>query len=229
MKSQKEYWDEFVLAWDISVYQADASNMSLLEKLATLWRGKLRLRHQFTVDFLRPVIQQRKVLELGCGTGRLSCDLLQIGAAKVTGIDISESAIALAAKRAAGLGILSDRYTFFSAEIETIDFSNQEFDIVVGLGILQYLRPEALENIFSRIRRKPLFFEFHEQSVSWLNFLHWTYRTGKVLLYKNYPFYRTISRTKLRALLGQPAYYCQVSGVSFFTTFPQAASNWESL
>gem|GEM_PF-5638873 len=75
----------------------------------------------------------------------------------------------------------------------------------------------------------PLFFEFHEKSVTRLNFVHWIYRRSKSLLYRDYPFYRTISRRELRTLLNQPAYYRQVDGVSFFTTCPSAAAGWEPL
>jgi|GEM_PF-1705874 len=229
MKSQKEYWNKFVLAWDGSVYDADAQKLSVLEKLATLFRGKLRVRHNFAIEFLKPHIHGRKVLELGCGTGRLSCDLLQGGATHVTGLDISETAIATAAKRAADLGISEDRYAFKSGEIEKLDCRDFEFDLVVGLGVLQYLRPESLPTIFASFGNAPLFFEFHENSATWLNFVHWIYRKCKSLVYRDYPFYRTISRRELRALLGQQAYYCQIGGVSFFTTCPGPAAGWQAL
>jgi magnesium-protoporphyrin O-methyltransferase len=51
-------------------------------------------------------LAQRSVLELGCGRGELSFELLRAGAARVTGIDLSPDNIAAAVKAAAedGLG-----------------------------------------------------------------------------------------------------------------------------
>ncbi|MGH2358402.1 MAG: methyltransferase domain-containing protein, partial [Candidatus Limnocylindria bacterium] len=44
------------------------------------------------------------VLELGCGTGALSLALLEMGASRVTGVDLSQGAIGIAKRRVAAGG-----------------------------------------------------------------------------------------------------------------------------
>jgi 2-polyprenyl-3-methyl-5-hydroxy-6-metoxy-1,4-benzoquinol methylase len=56
-------------------------------------------------------LRQPSVLELGCGTGALSVALLEMGAARVTGIDLSPESVAVARRRAAEAGF-DDRATF---------------------------------------------------------------------------------------------------------------------
>ena len=57
------------------------------------------------LDLLREASLRRpSVLELGCGTGGLSVALLEMGAARVTGVDLSPSSVALARRRAAAAG-----------------------------------------------------------------------------------------------------------------------------
>jgi SAM-dependent methyltransferase len=64
------------------------------------------------LDLLRDAPTRRPtVLELGSGTGGLSVALLEMGAERVTGIDLSPSSVALAERRAAAAG-LADQATF---------------------------------------------------------------------------------------------------------------------
>lgn len=57
------------------------------------------------LDLLRDATLKRPtVLELGSGTGALSVALLEMGAARVHGIDLSASSVELAARRAAAAG-----------------------------------------------------------------------------------------------------------------------------
>ena len=57
------------------------------------------------LDLLRDApLRRPSVLELGCGTGGLSVALLEMGAARVTGIDLSASSIEVARRRAAAAG-----------------------------------------------------------------------------------------------------------------------------
>src|SRR5688500_14923143 len=56
-------------------------------------------------------LQERSVLELGCGRGELSADLARAGAIRVTGMDLSSDNIA-AARQIASEDGLSDRVEF---------------------------------------------------------------------------------------------------------------------
>jgi magnesium-protoporphyrin O-methyltransferase len=57
------------------------------------------------LDLLREApLRRPSVLELGCGTGGLSVSLLEMGAAHVTGIDLSAQSVEIARRRAAAAG-----------------------------------------------------------------------------------------------------------------------------
>src|SRR3990170_3833786 len=57
------------------------------------------------LDLLRDTpLRRPSVLELGCGTGGLSVALLEMGAARVTGIDLSTTSIEVASRRAQASG-----------------------------------------------------------------------------------------------------------------------------
>jgi SAM-dependent methyltransferase len=77
----------------------------------------------------------REVLEYGCGSGAESIALAKAGA-RVTGIDISDVAIAQAAGLAARNG-LAIRYQRMDAE--RLEFPANSFDIVYGVAILHHL------------------------------------------------------------------------------------------
>ncbi len=78
----------------------------------------------------------KHVLEYGCGLGGQAFALAERGAT-VTGIDISETAVAQARRRAAGLP--PEALTFVRADAENLEFADATFDMVCGSGILHHL------------------------------------------------------------------------------------------
>jgi SAM-dependent methyltransferase len=76
-----------------------------------------------------------RVLEYGVGTGSEAFDLAAHGAL-VTGIDISETAVAAAERESMQRGL---RINFQVMNAEETVFENQSFDIVCGTGILHHL------------------------------------------------------------------------------------------
>ena len=93
------------------------------------------------------------VLELGCGTGRVSIPIAQAGIA-VTGLDLSESMLAIARKKTAGLPEeVGRRLSFRQGNME--DFSlNTEFSLVIipFRAFLHLLTPESQRGALSTIR-----------------------------------------------------------------------------
>ncbi len=79
----------------------------------------------------------KRVLEYGCGLGGQAFALAARGAF-VTGIDISEVAVAQARRRAAAESLLP-RLTFVKGDAENVDFPDRSFDLVCGSGILHHL------------------------------------------------------------------------------------------
>lgn len=76
----------------------------------------------------------RYVLEIGVGSGVASCMFAKAGA-KITGIDITEQAIALAQRNAAAQGVEA---TFVQMDAEKMTFPDASFDHVFTWGVLHH-------------------------------------------------------------------------------------------
>jgi SAM-dependent methyltransferase len=102
--------------------------------LVRLLRPGLFRRRQLAVETVRRYSSPR-VLDVGCGSGRIGEFVLDAGAAHYVGIDFSEPMIELARKRLARFG---ER-----VELVTDDFLNAavdgRFDAVLALGLFDYL------------------------------------------------------------------------------------------
>ena len=88
------------------------------------------------------------VLEFGCGPGFFAPYLAARGAS-VTGIDISETAIAQAQQRAVEQGVTGN-LTLKVMNAEALDFPPQSFDLICGVAILHHL---DLDRAYSEIAR----------------------------------------------------------------------------
>lgn len=93
------------------------------------------------------------VLEYGCADGGLSLDALGLPrrCRSLTGIDISDVAIAKAAEAAGAAGYENTRFLVMNAEAMT--FPDQSFDLVFGRGILHHLNLEACFSEIARVLR----------------------------------------------------------------------------
>ncbi|MGC4086778.1 MAG: class I SAM-dependent methyltransferase [Polyangiaceae bacterium] len=78
------------------------------------------------------------VLDVGCGTGELGIRLAQRGAARVLGIDLANNMVETARVRAAKAGV-EQRCEFVQGDFLESDLGNESFDLVVALGVLDYV------------------------------------------------------------------------------------------
>lgn len=117
--------------WNPSLYDAKHSFVSVfgdsLVKVLALKKGE-------------------KILDVGCGTGDLACQMADAGA-KVVGIDSSEKMIAKAKEKYPHL-------SFYVKDVTQLDFHN-EFDAVFSNAVLHWVRqPEkALKNIYTSLKK----------------------------------------------------------------------------
>jgi len=91
--------------------------------------------------------RDKRILELGCGTGRLSYLALKEGAAHVTLVDSSVKAAALARKLFSGENTAS--YSILHSDI--FDFAPAErFDLVFSSGLIEHFKGEDRQRIISK-------------------------------------------------------------------------------
>jgi len=79
-------------------------------------------------------IQERKILDVGTGTGRAAL-LFARGGAWVTGIDASEEMLAVARQRAAADGVVA---TFAVGDAHALTFPDRSFDVAISLRVLMH-------------------------------------------------------------------------------------------
>ena len=141
----------------------------------------------------------RDVLEVGCGAGT---DLVRFarGGARVTGVDLSASAIELARQNFAQQGLSAD---LREADGEHLPFADGSFDLVYAHGVVQYTtNPAALIHECHRVLRPggEAVFQVYNR-ISWLNVLS---KVMKVPLeHEDAPVLRKYSAGEFRALLGE--------------------------
>lgn len=103
----------------------------------------------FTPEFLewfRPWLSGRRVLEVGCGNGSASAALVKL-AAQATGMDVSDDLV-VAARRAV------PEATFVVGDVASdLPFEDASFDAVYWNDVAEHLHPDDLTTALSQLRR----------------------------------------------------------------------------
>jgi SAM-dependent methyltransferase len=141
----------------------------------------------------------RRVLDVGCGTG---VDLVRFarGGAVATGVDIADSAIALAR---ANLRHQSLSASLCVGDGERLPFPDDTFDFVYAHGVVQYTaRDRDLVDECRRVLRPggTAFFQVYNR-ISWLNALSRVMKVG--LEHQDAPVIRKYSPREFKGLLGR--------------------------
>jgi len=102
--------------------------------LVRLLRPGLFRRRELAVDTVRSHASPR-VLDVGCGSGRIGEFVLEAGAAQYVGIDFAEPMVELARQRLERFGDRAELITedFLAARIDGT------FDVILALGLFDYL------------------------------------------------------------------------------------------
>lgn len=122
----------------------DVREQEKFDSLADEWwdpNGKLRTLHHINpvrLQFIEKnaLLHDRKVLDIGCGGGLLTESLAQKQAV-VTGLDISEQAVAVARDHSEHNG-LTIEYVNSNAEAYALDHA-AEFDIITCMELLEHV------------------------------------------------------------------------------------------
>lgn len=89
----------------------------------------------------------RKVLDFGCGDGRLSQELAKCGVSEVVGVDISERAIGFAR-----VFNSANSCRFFCGDIEKLP--EEGFDVAVAMEVLEHISDDLIDGVLLAIESR---------------------------------------------------------------------------
>jgi SAM-dependent methyltransferase len=167
----RDYWNRHI--HDLEITRHPVGSRGFFDDLDQYHFEKLHHLLQL-VDF--DGYRGREVLEVGCGAG---VDLARFakGGARVTGVDVAESAIELARANFSQQGLSGQ---FQVGNGEQLPFADGTFDLVYAHGVVQYTAdPQKLVNECRRVLKTggTAIFQVYNR-VSWLNALSKVMKVG---------------------------------------------------
>lgn len=170
--SAKTFWESRILDWEAGRYSLHDTRRNWLERLADRSSNSLRFRMETASSALMQFVPGRRVLELGCGSGRLAARLIASGATEYTGVDIAQSAVD-AGNAAAEHAGLSEQVRFVCHDVTRLD--PFKADIVFSLGLFDWLTPEQIRTLFASCQGMEFMHSISEQRGGLSQRLHQLY------------------------------------------------------
>ncbi len=148
----RRYFDGAAERFDL-IYTED-KNLSQ-RMVDRLFRGVIHHRFRLAIE-LCGNLDGKKVLDVGCGSGRYSIEFARRGA-EVVGLDFAQGMIDLARQTAEADGV-GDRCSFEQADFLTWS-EPQKFDICLGIGFFDYIDEPGtfLEKMRGIVRERAIF------------------------------------------------------------------------
>lgn len=169
----REFWDDTIERWDIGRYEMAGNPASLVERIANRVSSSVRFRMELAGKILASACVGRRLVELGCGTGRLAPALIKAGAASYTGYDTSPRAIAIARERASATKV-ADRVSFSASGVDQA--TPVDADIVFSLGLFDWITPEQIDKgVFEKFGSPDFLHSFSEIRPSFNQSVHRLY------------------------------------------------------
>ncbi len=156
-----KYWENHLLSWEASAYYKEGKeNANWWDRLSTVFRGDaMYVRMNAALDLVSPHINGMHVLDVGCASGRFAFRMLQAGASKVYGTDISADAIEIAKKRGAELG-LQEKLEFSVKDVAQPKTALPRVDLVTALGVIEYFNTDAMSAFLSNLQTNYFLLDF---------------------------------------------------------------------
>jgi SAM-dependent methyltransferase len=155
-----KYWKENSLKWEVGAYQDSrlTDKVGWLDRLSSTFRGSsTEARMRNALKCLRPHVNGRRVLDIGCASGVFPVQLIEAGASLVIGYDVSDDAIAYAESNRKPQ--YPDQLEFRVVDVLSPESELPEVDIVVALGVLEYFTLEEIGELLQRMNTR--YFLFH--------------------------------------------------------------------
>ncbi|MBV6395997.1 MAG: Ubiquinone biosynthesis O-methyltransferase [Anaerolineales bacterium] len=166
-----EYWNRHVVSWEASTYYTDKDmpKPNAWDRFSTYFRGaSLYDRMTLALEMLQPYLKGLTVLDVGCASGRFANQLLEAGAARVIGVDISEDIIRIANERRLA-GPHKERLEFFAADLAK-PASLPKVDLVTSLGVIEYFDRDDMQVFLGNTKADYFFHDFPDvaRTTNWL-------------------------------------------------------------
>src|SRR5262249_52349698 len=115
MEDQRRFWSWHWQHWNE-------------RKTVNDWKDR---RHEVVLDFLRSLtLQHPEIIDLGCGPGWYTEKFASFG--HVTGVDLSEEAIAMAKAR-------FPQVTFHTGDIYALPLPTEHYDVVISQEVIDHV------------------------------------------------------------------------------------------
>jgi SAM-dependent methyltransferase len=141
----KQFWEAKILDWEQGRYARPNRPIGVLEWIADRSSMSLRFRIDITPELLAPFLANKRVVELGCGSGLLAGRIIDYGAASYVGVDLAETAIAKARQRHRAS---DSRIAFEVADVASM--RPLAADLVISLGLFDWLTDDEIAAVFQK-------------------------------------------------------------------------------
>lgn len=130
------------------------------------WRGVVQKRLELNVERLKP-LARKKILDVGCGSGRFCIAFALNGAEKVIGIDFAKAMIEIADKLATEAGVADKCEFVIGGFPEAISEDEGPFDACTANGFFDYVEhPVPIITRMRELTRGKLIMSF-PKAVEW--------------------------------------------------------------
>lgn len=155
------YWESHLESWEASAYFKEGQQKAnWWDRLSTVFRGDaMYVRMNTALELLKPHIKDKTVLDVGCASGRFAFQMIEAGAQKVYGTDISTEAVNFAQKRAEELN-LQKQLEFSIADVVQANTPLPQVDIVTALGVIEYFDAKDMAKFLGNLRTKYILLDF---------------------------------------------------------------------
>jgi len=169
---KNKFWDNKIIDWEDKRYSEFEVNSNSSSNSGLSLGSSLQFRLKKSAEILKPYLADKGLLELGCGSGLLVKALSNSKMRQYTGIDWASPAISKARDEFKNNPPLSP-VEFMTGNFMEMDFP--DFDVVVALGVLDWLELEEIRFLFSNIKPKSFLFSISEKRFSLKQWLHSIY------------------------------------------------------
>ena len=159
----RDHFDDDASRFD-AIYQEEKGLAARF--IDNYWRGVVQKRLQINVERLRP-FEGKKILDVGCGSGRFCIAFAREGAKKVVGIDFAPAMIDIAKKLAKAHGVASRCEFRVGAFPDAIASEEGPFDAATANGFFDYIEdPVPIIAAMRELTRGKLIMSF-PKAVEW--------------------------------------------------------------